>query len=528
MNSRSLIGAQEWNPIGETLWSITAKLAILNHFDWSDFKRNFGTRKSYASDYISDISTYPDDVRNFNVKRILQLTGWKSDWLEASCGEYYSSNIKNICAYKSTISINNPLNLSKHLRICPQCVQRGTHLVFHQILAWSHCPIHHAPLTTICIKCGSYLHKYKVTNAFLQIYSCPNIKCGTNFWDIDRYRVGTDILERKKIIEEYRYWINKAEELNNPSNSVRIWLKGCVDYANLAYLHHFSAGPDWVKTCLVNVGNVRTSKTTYLKSKINIPTREFYPLSCDVGCFDKYDVKNYKEILRDRTLTKEYLNGKNLIERFPKLRTYNHLTQFITSFIKSFDQELKVHIDYSSRKSGTMFHCNKFCSVKLSKATSLWCTAYSLWQKCVFPQGQIINVEDYASHYLDSSVWMDWSENGPGKLLWSEDSKCMHFNNRPFVYRFTKEWLWQYLAELYLQFVWLVSLSEQIWVHSDNLERDLNKLNFAKTLSFIDITNNKIVYEHLTFLPILVNLSDVKQKGRDEIVERSMHVHGSF
>lgn len=111
-----------WSPVGETAHTLISKIQNLNALNQVDTKRVF-----LSSDQVCFKHTDMNKA-SFDFKGIFNSTGWTKEMLELSFTDAFPclTNIGHLGNYATIEGWHNKL------RICPECLIFGVHLIFHQ------------------------------------------------------------------------------------------------------------------------------------------------------------------------------------------------------------------------------------------------------------------------------------------------------------------------------------------------------------------------------------------------------------
>lgn len=153
----------------ESIYSLLSKFAYFNALGCADLRMLFRVklRRNAASKGVASAS----DLRSnefFDVKALSRILRLDEDNLLKSFVLYSFPN----ATFKS----------ARHLVWCPECIERGLHLPFHQLEYIGACPLHGVGLRRQCATCGHQIPYELSDSVFRDPFCCPN--CRTQLFSI--------------------------------------------------------------------------------------------------------------------------------------------------------------------------------------------------------------------------------------------------------------------------------------------------------------------------------------------------------
>jgi len=427
-----LIGADNWNPYGESSLSIVQSIRMENYFSLKEIGLLFGLKGRQS--FSIDSRRQPNICGVIDLKKLCDTAGWEESLLDASFSSYYFPNLSDIRGKSRTRKeIRHGLYLDR-IRLCPVCAEHGVHLIFHQLLGWVSCPLHQITLIDRCPDCGIPTHRYE-HNERRQSFITQCDKCG---WG-SRPNRNINVDDRVKAIQQYREWLNQIENVYNGDNPKKIWIGRPDLLGNSAQVNELLPGPEWLGSCLLDTKRVRSN-------------------------FKKHDNLNFLspagfsyEQLPTNTLQWNILNpGKSLNSTKCFYSAISKQNRYICKTIEnSLISKLNI-TDLSSVGAYARYGADRV-NLSITGYTQVSYTAFSLWQLYVeymsqkhrYFKGDIAN--DY--HYFDSCFWPIWRE-GPGALIWREYiKKEIPWENTILCLWVDYHWREQFLLNLYYSFI---------------------------------------------------------------------------
>ena len=156
-----LIGSNTWDPQGESMWSIVSHLSQQNYLNWVEIRRLFGANELRS--FSTEVSQNPDTPENFGLGRLIASTSWEPRRLRSSFSKGHQP------PWLASDEQTSLRKSNRYLRVCPKCLENGSHLMLHQLLDWVRCPLHDEPLTARCPHCSNVLGRFLITNSLERI-----------------------------------------------------------------------------------------------------------------------------------------------------------------------------------------------------------------------------------------------------------------------------------------------------------------------------------------------------------------------
>lgn len=420
---RSLIGTSSWNPIGESMWSIGAKLTRLNHLNWVEVRRLLGSKD--LKSFNDKPAQCPDDLHNFQLPRLAVSTGWSLDVFAASFTQSYQPAWVNDA---HTRSVEEPY---RPLRGCHACFAEGAHLIVHQIPEFTHCPIHQVLLTSECPKCRGWLGQFRVSAPFDHPGICRH--CSNPF--LRKEKQSKSYFERRaQMVSEFHGWLSKIDVTFNRNASRYQWIDGPPELRHLAHIHQLVPGPPWLDSCFFNAKSVKVTNWSWSGS----------PLDRGRQARAHRIPAEPERLLYDRGLWPKPL--PSTVDDYVRLfavEVQRHLGRVANLFRASFDSEGIYQLNASS------------CALNFGSDVSTWNTGFWLWRRSLdeaFPHGHRWARTRNHLPMLYSWVWSEWVRT-VGHLLWFPKRDLTRPFNSEFVKWLTRIWLARLCEESYCQFV---------------------------------------------------------------------------
>lgn len=242
----------DWDPVGESIWSVLHKLSHYNQLSGVDYRRLFG--RSQEASFRDDRDLQANKPVIVPPEKIADLGGW----------------VPSVFRYSTRESLYPPWPGRRHLdhqgwhrparnrlRICVDCAEQGIHLALFQEHAWIGCPIHRAPLQDTCPHCAHPLPNFVLEPRHVVHVQCNN--CQNPIWRVPE-NTGLDLQERKQtVFREYRAWMDRLTRQFTGEGARRRWLSGVCSPRQLKYAHACEPGPHWVEKSLANASDVHVN-----------------------------------------------------------------------------------------------------------------------------------------------------------------------------------------------------------------------------------------------------------------------------
>ena len=421
----SLIGIAGWDPTGESMWSIMRRVANKNHLTWAEVRLRFGTR-NYQS-YTPAGSVTFDDHKQFNVVAFAKLVGWNPDTLRAS----FSPAYKPPWAEDNYDAGNGRAH--NRLRICPSCIDTGTHLAVHQLVNWHKCPIHDESLTSRCPSCDSPISYYNVSKYFWQQSKCH--KCDAPLFG-DRQPTPKEQEQRVAFVREYADWMQSQELACDEKSSPFTWLGTAQSVQHLIATKLAQPTPRWIDS--LDGPHV---------SRLTTWTWDGPPV----------DPGTSAHAHRLSTDPIKIMYG-NECHRVRPPRIVEDFARFLSLGVQARYADLWEQFG-GRRRAGVYEMSSKECTPQWGEHIDSWATAMWFWRRSMdesFPmRSRVARRRDHLSVYM-GAVWEKWVTT-VGQLLWSPFRNLIHPRNAAFVRWLTRLWLRRFLDEAYCRFVGVAS-----------------------------------------------------------------------
>lgn len=418
----ALIGTYNWNPVGESMWSIVTRLAQRNYLTWVEIRRLFGSKDLQS---FKTAKTQSADVpHNFAIPGLCISTGWDLNALPTSFSREYRPPW-----LREDLSATR---ISERLRICPTCVKEGSHWITHQLIDWVRCPIHKEPLVTCCPKCGNELDEFLISNVIAdRPGQCAN--CGELVFD-SRAVSHTSQSARLTIISEYREWLNQVDREFRRDTGRHRWLTGPATTSELVHLHKLIPGPSWLNGTLAH--GSRISKTSWeWRGESLRPARGvrayFLPAPPKPNPY-RLD---------------PYSSGRPAI-------IYD-FRRYLSNGVREHCNRIYELFEVSSSYSGVQEWSPNETLIQFGESVNASDTAFELWRRSVdeaFPDhhrwGRSRTPVDIEERWL----WQSWWRT-VGRLIWCPVKSLKRPVNAAFVRWATRNWLRRELEEYFALFM---------------------------------------------------------------------------
>ena len=418
-----LIGANTWNPVGESLWSIVSHLSQQNYLNWVEIRRLFGVKnlRSFATDAGQD----PDKPENFALPRLTVLTGWKPSKLSASFSDWYQP------PWLAKDERSPLRRQSDYLRICPDCVKQGSHLVMHQLLDWVRCPIHNAPLTSRCPNCHNVLGRFRITRELERIggrcqHCAHHVLSDRSPPEHQRAKV--------RMLSDYDAWLRIIQSSFERDTGHYQWLGPKGTTSTLPFLDKLLPGPTFV------------SKSMAYADDVNLTTWRWHgdPVS------DGKNLRIYR--IEKDPIHLRYNRGGSRI-KLPGV--VDDFSRFLINAVQQERDRLVNTFDLSSFHSGIQEWNAQECTPQFGESVDAWGSGYWLWRRSLdeaFPY-RTRWARTYQHEPLQMSwLWEDWVSS-VGQLTWSPHRSLAEPQNVAYVRWLTRRWLTRVCDESYAMFV---------------------------------------------------------------------------
>lgn len=200
-----LLGNRNWDPYGESLWSIFTKLTLRNRFSFAELKKVFGeqgARRPLDRNGHKDLNT----ITGIDPTALLQTIELESTMIRMSTADPYQ------------IGRDKP---ATELRHCACCLENGFHSPVHQVLGNTHCILHDQRLELGCPTCGASID-YELNGQFVTSPNrCVNGHKILELQDFGRQPTGLEVFE-KKLLDDYVQSVTKISTFFGRHGSMRL------------------------------------------------------------------------------------------------------------------------------------------------------------------------------------------------------------------------------------------------------------------------------------------------------------------
>lgn len=430
--SSQLIQPTQWDPVGESMYSILAKLQTLNLLDWVEFRNSFGPKTSRS--FHSTKSQEPDDAANFPLSRFALLLGWMPDQLASSFSTFYKP---------SWMNDRDKIAQHEKLRVCPICLASGVHLIMHQFLDFEKCPIHGSELTCRFPCCDAETPSFRIQIPFeeaLQCSKCGGAKCSTS----RRIRLQS---ERKHLVRSYQSWMLEIDSkfFEDPR---RLWLDGPHHFRDLLVVDQYMPGPDWVQHSFSEGKYLSRNRFQWRGELVKLPPE---------------DAKSTME-----------LSYKGPAPHSTAYETPRFVSRYLDSLseqVMEFGRKLRMEF-VKSNIGHSIFEMDPNICVPQYGDACVWHAAYWLWRR-LFDDAFPIDARWQRSRGIDyfgeGILWHCWSA-GPGSLLFSRQKGFWQMENVLFVKWLSEIWVKNFLETTFTLFVGAASREvHQGWLNTQYL-----------------------------------------------------------
>jgi hypothetical protein len=202
---------KDWQRPYESLWSLLKKFAYLNVASVPDVRTLVGRRNKgeypygpFRADLNSLVTVDPVKLQNL-------LAVDETTLLQSTALGYVR--------FKELVPL-----ASVEVRFCVTCINDGFHSPFHQLLFFSHCPIHQSPLINCCPACGTVTRRYTLSSiSSPKVTDCAH--CPSRLIDNFCSHTHDDLEEESKgrELEQLGQWLRSRSMGHDCSES---WLHG--------------------------------------------------------------------------------------------------------------------------------------------------------------------------------------------------------------------------------------------------------------------------------------------------------------
>lgn len=407
----ALIGTNSWDPTGESMWGISAKLAQLNYLNWVEVRRLLGTKD--LKSFSCSAEQLPDVAGHSRLPALAISTGWSPAVFRASFSTWYQPPW-----------VDDPddrciRDKYQTLRACVSCLAEGAHLIAHQLPDFVRCPVHREPLTSRCPECHNSLGRFLIRGPSDFVGVC--LHCNKPLLHAksasESYRD-----KRLRFIDSYSTWMAELRDAFSTDSQRYRWIDGPSAMSDLAHAHAVVPGLDWVDDCLVYSNRIQSSKWDWAGSSLDLGTRMHahrIPTNA-MKLLSSHDS-------RPRKLSASVEDYSRLIAR-----EVQHQHDWLVG-----------RFDLSTARSGICQLNATECTPQFGADTSAWDAAYWLWRRSldeVFPMRcRWARSRTHLPIQL-SWVWQSWVTT-VGHLLWFPSKRLHQPKNAEFVRWLTPIWL---------------------------------------------------------------------------------------
>lgn len=504
-----LIGANGWNPVGESMWSIMGKLAHFNYMLGTDVDHVFCSRPSGFNRISTDLSK----DHGFSTEQIAKYTGWELSTTDASFEKFYRPTWLK--------TGGNDIPIAGVLRICPKCAEAGQHLFIHQILTFLKCPIHHVELIKTCLNCGGRnLFSFSGTpENWLKCCHCKKLLLSPIKPD------EATVLECKTFLREYSDWMTQLASAFGDDGNHYLWLGGPDSYFHLAFAHRLIPGPDWMDNCFTHISRVTHKRHILRNTTCRMPKRKKVftvgnPYAA--GVFKRNLEKGFGYFFMDS----QELVHERYHERFELMpeNARHHWAIDIQAHVKAVNNELYQNFYQENHEAAICDFDSNQCNAMYGPGCSIWSNAYWLWRRCMdaaFPWDQRWERRRDLSFFTEAFPWAFWCA-GPGALLWSSQKDCQRYWNTGLVRRMTDIWFRQSYLDCYFLFLGMACPTVRAFKLSPHfLFKELGEVGVRPGWVLED-SQNGLVLHHLSLIAdptAFLKLRETGYLGLDAVYE---------
>ncbi len=421
----SFIGTGGWDPMGHSALSVFNRMCYTNRLNLSEAGRLFGKKEAQTfSGARRNNVEHPDGI---HPERLCIHSGWAVSALRYSFSDVYAldppSSEKNI-RYKA-----NRLNtgLKSRVTLCERCASSSTHLLFHQLIGWSHCPIHKCPLIDQCPRCESDFGPYQIDTNYQRLLT----SCFTCGWQTTKRReVAKHVFpELRTYLSEYTQWLEELRFVISGYCESKVVFGEYHPINDLTKLEQLVPGPTWLRECLDTNPRILVDESTLPNVQYAPrPKKNARPLPNRIFVHDDQPVGTFLSTLSYRT---------RLIVEIMKVK----LDEFAVSADRL--EQVTESDDFMKR-----VYENAYSSTTVRS----WIRWEAMLDK-LFPGISQIDRE-LSSMPVDclisGSAYDIWRHKGAGRLCWQKDNGDVV--NEALVNELSTSWWYLHLIERF----WLI------------------------------------------------------------------------
>lgn len=418
----TLIGTGGWDPMGHSALSVFMRMCYTNRLNLSEAGRLFGKKgaQTFTGTRRNNIE-HPDGI---HVERMCTQSGWTASTLRYSFSDVYAlhppSPEKNI-KYKA-----NRLNtsLKSTITLCEHCAASNTHLLFHQLIGWSHCPIHKCPLIDQCPRCESDFGPYQIDLNYQRLpTSC--VACGWR--KTERGEVAKFVFPELRVyLSEYTQWLDELRCVISGYSENKVVFGEYHPINDLTKLEQLVPGPTWLRESLDTNPRILVDEST-------LPNVQYSPRP-----------KKNARPLPNRI----FVNDDQPFGTF--LSTLSYRTRLVVEIMKVKLDEFAISADGLDQISETDIFMKRVYEGAYSSTTvRSWIRWEAMLEK-LFPKISQIDRELSSmpvDYLISGSAYDSWRHKGAGRICWQQDSGDVV--NEALVNELNTRWWYLHLMELF-------------------------------------------------------------------------------
>lgn len=421
----TLIGTGGWDPIGHSALSVFTRMCYTNRLNLSEAGRLFG--KKGTQTFYGARRNNIEHSDGIHPERMCIQSGWEASTLQYSFSDVYAlhphSSEKNIKYKANRLSTS----LKPTITLCERCAASNTHLLFHQLIGWSHCPIHNRPLIDQCPWCKSDFGMYHIDNNYQRlITSCP--VC--DWRNTERGEIAKPVFPELQVyLSEYTQWLEELRCVISGYCESKVVFGEYHPINDLTKLEQLVPGPAWLRESLDTNPRILVNESTLPNVQYSPrPKKNARPLPNRISVHDDQSVGTF-------------------------LSTLSYRTRLVVEIIKVKLDEFAISADGLEQISDSDVFMERVYEDAYSSTTvRSWIRWEAMLEK-LFPNISQIDraLSSMPIDYLISgSAYDSWRHKGAGRLCWQQDNG--EVVNEALVNALNTSWWYLHLMERF----WLI------------------------------------------------------------------------